>query len=269
MRHTTARLGVIVGTLAAAVSIAPSAMAAPEADKELCESGGYANYVDPTTDLPFKNQGRCVSFLNGGGTLVPVQEEPPVPVAPTVQFLEMTWVEVADGYRQPVQLQGQPNTTYDLVLQVNDDPSLTYPVTTDADGLAAFQTTGIPGDGTYTVSYRGQVIGSVIAPAAPVEEPPVEEPVEEGIRASVAATPNRPGYFTFSATGLSPNGDMRLLLRFSGGYTVSQPGVADADGNWTSNPTSLSCAAIPTYTVEDHTTGAATPVAPALTPTDC
>jgi hypothetical protein len=236
-------------------------MAAPAADKELCKSGGFASYVDPTTDLPFADQGRCVALVNGGGLLVAVEQEPPVPVAPTAK---VTVAAFANGvFDVAVEAQGQPNTTYALDLQ-SGAVQETRSVTTSAEGLA-YTTVGVAPETLLEVRHNGVVIGSVITPAAPVEEPPVEE----GLRASVAATPARPGYFTFSAAGLSPNGGMRLLLTFPGGQIVSQPGVADANGNWTSNPTSLSCSAIPTYTVQDYTTGTATPVAPALTPTDC
>jgi hypothetical protein len=31
--------------------------------KEQCKNGGFANYLDPRTNAPFKNQGQCVSFV--------------------------------------------------------------------------------------------------------------------------------------------------------------------------------------------------------------
>jgi hypothetical protein len=40
-----------------------------------CKNGGHVEYVDPSTGEPFKNQGQCVSFVRGGGTLVSVGEE--------------------------------------------------------------------------------------------------------------------------------------------------------------------------------------------------
>jgi len=76
-------LAVTIAAMAIA-SVQGVASADPAPQKELCKNGGYADYVDPTTNLPFKNQGRCVSFVNAGGTLVPVEEEPPAPVG--VQF---------------------------------------------------------------------------------------------------------------------------------------------------------------------------------------
>ena len=69
IRNRTARFGVIAAALAAAVSIAPSAMAAPAPDKDLCKSGGYAGYTNPATSARFANQGECVSYVNKGGRL--------------------------------------------------------------------------------------------------------------------------------------------------------------------------------------------------------
>jgi hypothetical protein len=68
-RHTTVRLGVIAAVLAAAMSLAPSAMAAPAPDKDLCKSGGYADHTNPATGARFANQGECVSYVNKGGRL--------------------------------------------------------------------------------------------------------------------------------------------------------------------------------------------------------
>jgi hypothetical protein len=53
----------------------PLAFAAPNDAKEACKHGGFANYVDPSTGAPFKNQGQCISFVNHGGTLVPVGDD--------------------------------------------------------------------------------------------------------------------------------------------------------------------------------------------------
>jgi hypothetical protein len=32
--------------------------------KQDCMNGGYANFTDPTTGAPFKNQGQCIKFVN-------------------------------------------------------------------------------------------------------------------------------------------------------------------------------------------------------------
>lgn len=45
--------------------------------KDACKNGGHSQYVDPATGQPFTNQGQCVSFVNSGGTLVPVEGTPP------------------------------------------------------------------------------------------------------------------------------------------------------------------------------------------------
>ncbi|SFT97760.1 hypothetical protein SAMN05660657_04392 [Geodermatophilus amargosae] len=68
---------VLAAAVALGVLSVGTAQAAP-ADTAPCKSGGYANYVDPATDLPFANQGQCVSVVNHGGILVPVEEEPSV-----------------------------------------------------------------------------------------------------------------------------------------------------------------------------------------------
>jgi len=60
---------VVVAVLAVFLVAAPAASAAPN---DACRNGGYANYVDPSTGAPFKNQGQCVSYVAGGGTLTQV-----------------------------------------------------------------------------------------------------------------------------------------------------------------------------------------------------
>jgi hypothetical protein len=67
---------IILAALAAVLVLPGTAGAAPPPDTAPCKAGGYANYVDPATGEPFKSQGRCVSFVNGGGTLAPVTAEP-------------------------------------------------------------------------------------------------------------------------------------------------------------------------------------------------
>jgi hypothetical protein len=155
---------VLAAAVAALFSVAPGvAQAAPVDDKQLCKDGGFAKYVDPTTDLPFKNQGRCVSFVNGGGTLVPVQDEPPVPLAPTAK---LSVGEYLDGtFPVTVEAQGSPNTAYQLTVGGE-----VRAVTTSVDGLATF-TVNVAPETTFEVRHGGQVLGSVTTPAAPVQAP--------------------------------------------------------------------------------------------------
>ncbi len=121
MPKNLARLSVIAATLAAAVSIAPSAIAAPAANNDLCKFGGYANYVDPATGHPFKNPGQCVSFMNGGGVLVPVEEEPPgeePTPGPVATVTERPLSPGSEGY-------------YSVWLHVNGlDPAVSFEVRT-------------------------------------------------------------------------------------------------------------------------------------------
>jgi len=35
--------------------------------KDQCKNGGYANFIDPSTGQPFRNQGECVKFFNHQG----------------------------------------------------------------------------------------------------------------------------------------------------------------------------------------------------------
>lgn len=67
----TAPLTVTMGSMRAAAK-------APDS-KDLCKSGGYANYTRPD-HTTFANQGDCVSFAAQGGTLVPVVAVPTLPV---------------------------------------------------------------------------------------------------------------------------------------------------------------------------------------------
>ena len=50
-----------------------AASAAPSPYKNACKNGGYANFVDPSTGQPFKNQGQCVAAANRG-PLTPVDD---------------------------------------------------------------------------------------------------------------------------------------------------------------------------------------------------
>ena len=34
--------------------------------KDQCKNGGYEHFIDPSTGQPFKNQGRCIQFVETG-----------------------------------------------------------------------------------------------------------------------------------------------------------------------------------------------------------
>jgi hypothetical protein len=50
---------------------APAALSAPTSGNA-CENGGYSKYTDPAANAPFKNEGKCKSFVAAGGVLTPV-----------------------------------------------------------------------------------------------------------------------------------------------------------------------------------------------------
>jgi hypothetical protein len=70
--------------VAAVAAIGPHAPVAAQAPdpKDQCKNGGFANFIDPSTGQPFRNQGQCVSHANQGGVLVPVT--PPAPLSDLV-----------------------------------------------------------------------------------------------------------------------------------------------------------------------------------------
>jgi hypothetical protein len=232
----------VAAAVAALLSAAPgAAQAAPVDDKNLCKDGGFANYVDPTTDLPFKNQGRCVSFVNAGGTLVPVEDEPPVAIFPTAK---LTVGEFTDGaFPVTVEAQGSPSTAYTLTVGGE-----ARTVTTNADGLATFTVNAQP-ETTLTVAYQGQTIGSVTTPAAPspqqitVQTRTTDTNIYPDGRMSVD--------WVLGAYGLTPNGPATIIR--SGGYEYHT--TARADGSIVYDGT-LSCGSpeVP-LTIQDDTTG--------------
>jgi hypothetical protein len=67
-----------IAAVATTGPLAPVAAQAPD-PKDQCKNGGFANFVDPSTGQPFKNQGQCVSHVSRGGTLVPVVTPTPTP----------------------------------------------------------------------------------------------------------------------------------------------------------------------------------------------
>lgn len=132
VRRATVLTGLIIAATAASMG---SASAAPAADKEFCKSGGFADFINPATGQPFKNQGQCVSFVNGGGVLKPVQEEPPVPVGPTVKWGEVISFSGGDEYLVRGEFHGQPSTTYYILVQVTGRGDTATSYTTNADGI--------------------------------------------------------------------------------------------------------------------------------------
>jgi hypothetical protein len=196
----------VAAAVAALLSAAPAAQAAPSPDKELCKSGGFANYVDPTTDLPFKNQGRCVSYVNSGGILIPVEEEPPVPIVPTAAF---TLGAFTDGlYEVAVELQGQPNTRYDITLKYPNFESDGFidarSLVTNADGLATISIGVLPDSGV-SFKYPGQPVytSGIRTPAAPAEDEPPAPVITGSYTYYVLEDPSKCG-FRLTVTGIEP-----------------------------------------------------------------
>ena len=60
-------VGLVAGALTAGVT-AGSAGAAPNPSKDRCKDGGWQTLHRSSDGSGFKNQGQCVSYLNGGGT---------------------------------------------------------------------------------------------------------------------------------------------------------------------------------------------------------
>ncbi len=67
--------GVCALSLSIGLAVTPT-LADSQPQKDLCKNGGYGHYWDPTTPAPFSNQGRCIAFVNAGGTLLPVRPPP-------------------------------------------------------------------------------------------------------------------------------------------------------------------------------------------------
>lgn len=244
MKRTLAVAAAVAALLSTASG---AAQAAPVDDKNLCKDGGFANYVDPTTDLPFKNQGRCVSFVNAGGTLVPVEDEPPVPVAPTAVISLGSWNSYDQLYYLTVQFQGQPNTTYQITQRRSPDPDFTFPVVTNADGLAFFKTTA-PYSTDYVLLYGGAVIGSLTTPDAPVQE-----------QASIALAenPDQPLAPTFTLTDFEPNETVYIWVAYGGGSRWPWGNqTVDTEGTLTlGTPDMGHCNAVPVWVTATRADG--------------
>jgi hypothetical protein len=144
--------------LAAMVGFASPAGAVPQTDA--CKNGGYARYADPASGDSFKNQGQCVSFVNAGGVLAPVTEEPPAQtVTIAIVDINVDWIN------------------------------------------------------------------------------------EEAF------------VFRLSSSGLTPQGPVAVQLALKDGQQLSQLGVADASGNWTSGTIGLFCTNPGGLVIRDATTG--------------
>jgi hypothetical protein len=149
---------VVAAAIAALFATVPTAQAAPNPDKELCKNGGFANYVDPTTDLPFADQGTCISFVNNGGTLVPVEAATPVPAATFVEVTtdpQVTWVQaevalepfslhtaewLVDGVSRGEPTQLQVGEFGILGVSVNVTPGATVQLLVDGQSAGTYMT---------------------------------------------------------------------------------------------------------------------------------
>lgn len=161
----------------ALATFAPGVAQAAPGDKELCKNGGYTKYVDPITGQPFKNQGRCISFVNSGGVLLPVEEEPePVELALAV-------VEQPDGvigdYRILIEMTGLvPNAPFSMSIETRDGRTATYDFEAYSDGTYRFS---YDNDCHDEVVLDGDVIivqgGTMITTPVPeITECPTEVP---------------------------------------------------------------------------------------------
>jgi hypothetical protein len=89
---------------AALAALAPDSAAAQAPDpKDQCKHGGFANFIDPSTGQPFRNQGQCVSHVARGGTLVPV------PTTPTITtYTSAAAFSAAVGPQTTIDFENQP-----------------------------------------------------------------------------------------------------------------------------------------------------------------
>jgi hypothetical protein len=86
----------------AALSPGPAIAQAPDPTDQ-CKHGGFATFLDPSTGQPFRNQGQCVSFVNHGGTLVPI------PTTPTITtYTSAAAFSAAVGPQTTIDFENQP-----------------------------------------------------------------------------------------------------------------------------------------------------------------
>lgn len=123
-----------------ALTGATTASAAGVGDSEPCKAGGYAKYVDPVTAKPFASQGRCISFVNEGGTLVSVSPTPPAGGGTAdIKFVNLRLGD--GGWYWDVELSGLPADSVVEVSYTQTPPNrakVMHPlVLTQADGTAS------------------------------------------------------------------------------------------------------------------------------------
>jgi len=139
-----------------AATALPASAAAP--DTSACKSGGYANYMDMSTRKAFANQGRCVSTVAKGGSLVPVV----VPILIT-GFSGVALTDAPDAcYNTQLTLSGPPNTTHTVVVTgTSARPSMyssfvnTSSRTFSSEGTLSIALGSIPKGMLVTVSVDG------------------------------------------------------------------------------------------------------------------
>jgi hypothetical protein len=68
----------LLPALLVALAVAAPAGADSNPAKDLCKNAGFADFTTVAGGAPFSNQGQCVSFVNQGGTLVPVVQGPEI-----------------------------------------------------------------------------------------------------------------------------------------------------------------------------------------------
>jgi hypothetical protein len=210
MRRTLTLLTAVLAFGAMAPGIAQAT-----SDPALCKSGGYVNYIDPATSAPFKNQGQCVSFVDGGGTLLPVQEEPPAP-APIRQHGPWSFQYEGAGTEPACRVDG---TFF-------GEPGATYPVTFyDSSGavLTSYERTAGSYDGSFTAGLVGPPLGTSIT--AVVGGQTFTTPTLWCVRAEDSLAPDGAGYTRTVTvfTGL-PNSDHRWVweIKPNGGTATQQ-----------------------------------------------
>jgi hypothetical protein len=112
---------------------------------DACKSGGFSQYVDPVTGKPFANQGVCVSFVNAGGTLVPVSPTPPAGGGTADIEFANPHLSGGGGWYWDVKLSGLPADTVVEVSYTQNNQTQQKGVyaliLTHADGTASLDST--------------------------------------------------------------------------------------------------------------------------------
>lgn len=223
------KLFAVAAIAMAIASVQGVASADPAPQKELCKNGGYAGYVDPTTNLPFNSQSRCVSFVNAGGTLMPVPVyTPSIGVttydpdengvfgyslaldgfAPSSELTVVTHTAAGDAsYAFTTDGAGHVQTAGRFVAQCGDEVSVT------ASTTGATLTAGVPNPAscqesgatvTFSEPDRGYGLNILVEGLNPAETVQLKYVYANGEVGTI-------GGFTASATGVVE------LLEYSGG----------------------------------------------------